>query len=246
MLNSDTVLLVSAQDVLELPYTSTKTVASPIVQSTDELKATTSIPRYMVSGFNLARWHKEFFAGADAPLIHDNLTVDFLLKLLEIEALEMAAKESKDPSKKPSILDTTSEDAPFIIRVIRARANAIHFSITDTACIFLGCLCNTPGQAVMHVIAAACSWQQSLIAAKLAQKPPAYDVANVAWFLHGSLPSLITLCLGQTPSLKIPSDEHLHKMWDLQKVPHKNNVSDNALDQITLVDQESLLNYLEK
>ena len=242
MSNYNVTLLANEKEVMELPYTGTKTVAVPAVQSLAELKATISVPRYCIDGFNLARWHKEFFAGADVPLINENLTTQFLSKLLELELLEEAAAESVDV-EKPSILDTRSPEAPFIMRVIRARADAIQFPLTDTACIFIGCLCDTPGQAVMYTIAYACSWQQFKISQELdVDHIKQYETtASVSWLLRGHVIELVT---GQEITLKIPSDTHLHKMWELQKIRPANGGSDNALDRLGCLDRAELAEVL--
>lgn len=241
-------LLASEKEIMDLPYTGSNTVATPCVQSLEGMRATISVPRYCIAGFNLARWHKEFFAGADVPLINDHLTANFLMKLLEIELMEEERKKTQaSEDKKPNILDTTGPDAPFIIRVIRARADAIQFPITDAACVFLGCLCNTPGHAVMYTIASACSWQQATCGRLLGieiehPEHEVYPAANMSWFLRGHVMNLLT---GQEITLKIPSDAYLHRMWELQKIRPANGGSDNALDRLGVIAKDELVKFLD-
>lgn len=219
-------------DALTLPYYGSRTTIVPIAKSFEEFVATKDVKRYAIKGFNLSRWHCEFFE--DCIPINQKITPLWLKRILE---LDLAVLDGGEP-----IFKTHPNNIPFLADIVRKRAAAIEFPASDAVCLFLAYLSATPAHAVMYTTATACSWQSELYLKALSSKTDLEKkhwatTPDMYWILSGYVDDVLAK---KNIGMNIPSDKHLDAMWELQKIEDA-SVRYNALDVLGFVDSDAVI-----
>lgn len=216
-----------------------------------EISKTSNVMRYMAPTFNLARWFNEFWSDESGSAAK-HINTDMLTRLFYLDSCASKGKPH------PLAFDEKDQSVPFAIRLVKSRAQSLHFDITPGMCYYIAALGATPAQLVMFTTAVALAWadtqcRQIMHGPSTAMGTRDVDLGRIETF---DTPCLDWLCHGNILDVsegnwihEIPGPQHLRKMWDLQKISdselrHQFAGRDNFLDVIRVITPEMLAESL--
>lgn len=174
-----------------------------------------------IEGFDLAKWYEDFFLD-ESDSILNHMPGDMILKLAVMD-------------HKGFTLSGDDTSAPVGYRIVRKRCDFLKFPCSDAVCLFISMLGDRPGKLVMICVAYAIAWdvrKETL----LPDLCPQIVAPNMDWILELHNEGFkagdeFIPC----DSFGFPGEEHLHKMWDAQKIG-----GGNGLDTVYFKDPSIL------
>ena len=173
--------------------------------------------------FDLDAWYDEFFQNEDASVL-DHMDVT---SLIELAAMDQKLLENH--FQNGTLYDEVSDACRGLggmLMLVRMRTLHLDFRCTEGVCAFIVQLSQTSAQGVMYSVAFAMAWdnrEPDMIYKLLGGDDIFKDIPTMNWVLNmynngfacGPRDNPLWI---QSNSWGIPSQDHLHKMWEKQKM----------------------------